>query len=432
MKIKILYILSLIFLFLSSCHKESSILKPEEEKIGGISLRIDKDNAPSNVVKVVAYLTREGYASLSGELNLLNETSADIFFEEVYAGKWHLLVEALNENGTAVYRGESDVTVLEGRTTEVNLVLSPTGEGTGNIYIYVTWGTSAWIDYINNPIVLKDNTVYDHYGVGVSFLLKDEDNYKMWYTGLSHSGISYVYYAYSEDGLSWEKFSETPVFFPDSAVSWDSYHVSSGPVIKENGLYKMYYSGWNDQYGEWPVGLAVSENGINWTRYSNNPIIRGEGWDYQIRPQSIIKKDGLYYMFFTGGTGNNCRIGVATSSNGINWEKYSGNPVLVPEESWEGNGAAFPSVIYENNQFVMVYQGILDTNTAFGYAYSADGFHWTKSNSNPLFKTEDCSHPAYKISFPFYLKTGNEYRIYYTGFDEYTSDWYICLARKIN
>jgi predicted GH43/DUF377 family glycosyl hydrolase len=179
----------------------------------------------------------------------------------------------------------------------------------------------------------------------------------------------------------------------------------------------MYYSGWNDQYGAWPVGLATSMDGIKWNRYSNNPIMTGEGWDLSIRPQSIIKKGGIYYMFFTGGTGHECKIGVAVSTNGYDWEKYSGNPVMVSEKSWEGYGVAFPSVIYENNQFIMVYQGILDANTAFGYAYSSDGFHWTKDNSNPLFKTEDCREPVYKISFPYYLKINNEQRIYYTGFD---------------
>jgi len=422
-----------IFILFSSCHENSSIINSEEKQAGSLSLKIDKANAPSNVVKVTASLTRDDYGNITGEMNLLEETSADILFEDVYAGKWHLLVEALNENGTVVYKGETDVTVLEGITTEVNLVLSPTGEGTGSIYIYVTWRTeSEWTDYVNNPIIVKDNTIYDKFGVGVSFALKDDIVYKMWYTGLSYSGITYVYYAYSENGLSWTKHSETPVLFPDSTGSWDSYHISSGPVIKENGIYKMYYSGWNDQYGEWPVGLANSGDGINWTRYNRNPILTGEGWDVQIRAQSIIKKDGLYYMFFTGGTGNNCRIGVATSSDGYNWEKYSANPILINEEPWEGNGVAFPSVIYENSLIVMVYQGILDTNTSFGYAYSTDGFHWTKNNNNPFFKTEDANQPCYKISFPYYLKTNNEYRIYYTGFDAYNSDWYICLTRKFN
>jgi len=135
-------------------------------------------------------------------------------------------------------------------------------------------------------------------------------------------------------------------------------------------------------------------------------------------------------MFYTGGTGHECKIGVATSSDGYNWEKYSGNPVMVSKETWEGYGVAFPSVIYQDNEFLMVYQGILDSNTAFGYASSSDGFHWTKGANNPVFRTEDCNQPVYKISFPYYVKINNEQRIYYTGFDANNSDWFICLARR--
>ncbi|HVO73713.1 MAG TPA: hypothetical protein VMT35_06795 [Ignavibacteriaceae bacterium] len=432
MKIYLFFPVSLMILLLFGCNKKSSITNSEtENEKGAISLSIDKQNAPSNVVTVKALLSRENFESITGELNILTDSTADIFLEDIYVGKWHLLVEGLNENETVVYKGETDVTILEGITAQVNLVLSPTGQGTGSIYIYVTWGKEEWTDYLHNPIISKDDSEYDKFGVGVSFLLKDETNYKMWYTGLSYSGTSYVYYAFSENGLQWEKYGQSPVLFPDSS-GWDSYHVSSGPVIKEDGTYKMYYSGWNDQYGSWPVGLAISPDGIHWTRYACNPIITGEGWDLQIRPQSIIKKDGIYYMFFTGGTGHECKIGVATSSNGIDWEKYSGNPVMVAEKSWEGYGVAFPSVIYENNEFAMVYQGILDENTSFGLASSTDGLHWTKNSSNPFFKTEDCNRDVYKISFPYYLISGNEQRIYYTGFDTYSSDWYICLSRKFN
>jgi hypothetical protein len=94
-------------------------------------------------VKVKASLSRINYDSITLEMNLVSEISSDIFFENVLTGTWHLLVEALNKSGAVVYKGETDVTVLEGVTTAVNLVLSPSEEGTGNIYIYVTWGTKS-------------------------------------------------------------------------------------------------------------------------------------------------------------------------------------------------------------------------------------------------------------------------------------------------
>ena len=151
------YLFILLFFtayLLGSCSKESITENSNLEICTGtVSIKIDKENAPSNVVKVKASLSRINYDSITLEMNLVTEISSDIFFENVLTGTWHLAVEALNKNGAAMYKGETDVTVREGVTTEVNLVLSPSGEGTGNIYIYVTWGTeSAWIDYSGNPV----------------------------------------------------------------------------------------------------------------------------------------------------------------------------------------------------------------------------------------------------------------------------------------
>ncbi|MBK7501091.1 MAG: hypothetical protein IPI19_18960 [Ignavibacteriales bacterium] len=54
-----------------------------------------------------------------------------------------------------------------------------------------------------------------------------------------------------------------PGYFPGNVNSWDSKSVSPGAVLKENGIYKMYYCGYSDEYDNWYVGLATSVNGIN-------------------------------------------------------------------------------------------------------------------------------------------------------------------------
>ncbi len=197
----------------------------------------------------------------------------------------------------------------------------------------------------------------------------------------------------------------------------------------------MYYSGWSDQNGVWSVGLATSTDGINWEKYSGNPVLSGNGWDFVIRPQSIVKRNGIYYLFYTGGLGYNCKIGVATSEDGYNWERYSGNPVMTYDKDWEGEGIGFPSVIYENNQFEMVYQGSVQqtqSNTGFGSAFSKDGFNWVKSSNKAFFSTQDCNNNWLKISFPYFIKVDNESRIYYTGIDFNNSNWSICVTRRLN
>ncbi len=439
MKITVIVSIVLLLLLVGCSQKSNIPTQANQNSKGNILLKIDRENKPANVVEVDAYLTREGYDTLSASLNLISDTTADVTINDIAAGDWHLTVNALDESSTAVYTGETDVTILAEVTTQVYLTLTPTGNGFGNIYIHVGWGTpqnTAWTDYQNNPIVTNFNTIYDIHGVGECFVLKDDNNYKMWYVGLSESGVGYGFYAYSSDGLSWTRYSNTPILFPGPPGNWDSWRATPGPVIKEDGVYKMYYQGWADNEGVWDIGLATSSDGVNWTKYAGNPILTGGDWDFHLCPQSIVKKDNIYYLFYTGRSdfygGYIFQIGVATSADGITWQKYSGNPVMTNTEPWEGTGVAYPSVIYENDQFTMVYEGVKQTNTAIGFAYSSDGFAWTKNENNPFFGTEDCNNDWVKILYPSFIKDNNESRVYYTGVDPYNNDLEICLTRKIN
>ena len=44
------------------------------------------------------------------------------------------------------------------------------------------------------------------------------------------------------------------------------------------------------------LGLATSTDGLVWTRYKDNPIF-DSGW---VEDMSVIKHDGIYYMFAEG------------------------------------------------------------------------------------------------------------------------------------
>ena len=129
------------------CSKDN-ITSTQLDNKGSISLNIDKANAPSDVVAVIAYLTRENYETLSGFLNLLSDSTADISFQSILIGTWHLKVDALNKDSVIIYSGESDVVVQEDILTQISLALIPTNNGssTGSVYIYVTWGIEIMLD----------------------------------------------------------------------------------------------------------------------------------------------------------------------------------------------------------------------------------------------------------------------------------------------
>lgn len=423
-------------LFLIQCSNEIPITSdPINLELGKISLKIDKDNAPDNVALVEAFLTRTEHDTIYGALNILTSTSADILFEGVAAGEWHLIVNAKDSAAVIVYTGETEVDVSAGLLTTVELVLIPTGLGVGSIYIYVRWGNSNtdWIDFENNPVLTSSNTYWDYVGVQQPKILFEDGLYKMWYLGLADGSASNVGYAISSDGINWTKPFSDPVLSPGVSGSWDETSTIAGAVIKEESGYKMYYVGWSNPYEQWHIGLATSSDGITWQKHPLPVLYGTTGWETRIVPSSILKISGIYYLYYYGSMVNNNKIGLATSTDGINWTKYSGNPILEATQSWEGSGIAHPSVIKDEGIYKMVY--VNKASNGFGIATSIDGITWTKDNHNPFFIEENTTNnwADEDIAYPFFMKINNEYRIYYSGIGDPNSIVYrIGFMRKFD
>jgi hypothetical protein len=114
---------------------------------------------------------------------------------------------------------------------------------------------------------------------------------------------------------------------------------------------------------------------------------------------SIVKKGDTYYLYYTGsdrprsdnGPANRS-IGVATSTDGVNFTKYSGNPVVTHQPSsghpnQEEEGAQEPMVALDSNGDFLMYWGALKAVSSSGVdvqvrvSYSTDGFHFTDKGS---------------------------------------------------
>ena len=165
---------------------------------------------------------------------------------------------------------------------------------------------------------------YDEWGRADPSVIFD-DKYRMWFDAMNKNLYwDKIGYATSKDLTEWH--NEGSVLERGKEGEWDSKSVHHPCVIKHEGLYYMYYSGCgkNDDNVVKHIGVAVSEDGLNWLKEESNPVIRSGlpgFWDFKyIRPSCPVFLKGLWLMFYWGFN-NTHSMGLAISHDLIKWKK---------------------------------------------------------------------------------------------------------------
>jgi sucrose-6-phosphate hydrolase SacC (GH32 family) len=129
----------------------------------------------------------------------------------------------------------------------------------------------------------------------------------------------------------------------------------------------------------------------SWT--DDGPLISPTAatWDATFcRMGSLFYDSGTFYCFYTGSNDSNATesIGLATSTDGVTFTKYAGNPILTPTGQGRNDGdhVSEPAVLKEGSSWTMVYGYRNGGTTLPGYRYatSTDGHTWTKGGSGDI------------------------------------------------
>jgi predicted GH43/DUF377 family glycosyl hydrolase len=146
---------------------------------------------------------------------------------------------------------------------------------------------------------------FDATGVASPHVILDGATYKMWYQGIDGSGIYRIGYATSSDGITWAK---TPGAVLDIGApgTWEAAGVSTPCVIKDAGVYRMWYIGRNSAAanGVQRMGFAQSADGITWIKYASNPILDvgapGSASAARLWSPWVIKDGATYRIWYSG------------------------------------------------------------------------------------------------------------------------------------
>ena len=288
---------------------------------------------------------------------------------------------------------------------------------------YATSG--QWAKYAANPVLIPTPGSWDADYVTTPRVIYDGTIYRMWYQG-GFSGVSRIGYATSSDGINWVKHGV--VLSPGQAGDWDSSSIGLGSVVWNGTAYLMWYTGTNGvTFPGGAIGFAVSGDGVNWVKYSNNPVLTpsalGNDDKYMAAPY-VIRLHLTYNMWYTGKSSaepNVNRIIYATSFDGINWTKWP-SPVLTPPSdptAWDANGVYSSSVVWNGRMFGAWFSGINQTGLVprIGFATSLDGAAWNPSPNNPiLVPGPSGTWDSAGVEQPSVVEQGNSYMMFYDGY----------------
>lgn len=205
-------------------------------------------------------------------------------------------------------------------------------------------------------------------------------------------------------------FGYNPLLLPDQ--TWEETAVYEPCVHREDGLFKMWYSGgWDNP----AIGYATSPGGFNgWTKHSGAVIGQGassiSGTACRI---NVIKSGATYYAYYADTNGPSANLKLATSSDGIAWTAVG---TAVANNAVGGfDGWANSSILIDGGTWHMLLEGHASSGFpvwAMFYLTSSDGATWTFQNSsNPLTTLRIATGGMY--GGPCLLKIGSTYHVYY-------------------
>ncbi|MBI5525137.1 MAG: hypothetical protein HY897_02305 [Deltaproteobacteria bacterium] len=182
------------------------------------------------------------------------------------------------------------------------------------------------------------------------------------------------------------KYATNPILPRGEAGAFDSAAVAGPAVIEEEGGRLRMYYGAVDAAGLQTIGTATSQEGLVWERRSVGPVLTPTAGSFDeagVSDPSAIYDGSQYWVFFTGwDAGGTPRIGLASSGDGVTFEKA---PAPIMESGGEGAydsaGVAEPCAVFDEgrSKFLLYYTGYNQYGQgSIMLAVSDDGQTWTR------------------------------------------------------
>jgi len=152
------------------------------------------------------------------------------------------------------------------------------------------------------------------------------------------------------------------------ASGWKSNGVGEPDVMYDgaNGRWILSLTG-NDGSSQ-NIGMATSTDGINFSEVASNPVkTSGPNGESNVEDQCVVNEDGLYAMYYNGYDSTPPDLFKCIATDIESWTDVADNPIITPSVDADADGPFAPTVIYAENEWHMWYTGFPDASLAGPY-----------------------------------------------------------------
>ena len=215
--------------------------------------------------------------------------------------------------------------------------------------------------------------------------------------------------------------SDHPLLAGTDATQWDKQVRERGWIMREGKDWYVWYTGYNDALSKDRfLGYATSSDGLQWTRWPDNPIQR-HGW---VEDVCVVKYEDTYYMFAEG------RDDVAhclTSTDRIHWKEQGALDIRKSDGQPISPGPrGTPTVWFENGTWWLFYER---SDLAVYVATSKDRKVWTNVTDEPCLDRGPDAFDLYAVAVDQIVRYKNRYYAYYhaSALPKW-GEWSTCIA----
>jgi pimeloyl-ACP methyl ester carboxylesterase len=256
-----------------------------------------------------------------------------------------------------------------------------------------------FFDYSENPIVTKSGTST---AVAQPYVSRNGNIFSIWFADVVGGGRVAISSMKSANGIDW--YDKKILNISDKMILTDPY------MFEDNGQFKLYFA--TSINGVYSIWMSSSSDGETFIPGQEIQVLKSEySWERSnISTPAIVKSNNLYYLYYEGNGSVSWSTGLATSTDGVNWQKCSNNPQIL------GGGA--PQVVNYNSIYYLFFHTAQGVEVQQTETLNGCDTVWTNRHLTNL-----------HFSDPAPIQVGNDLWVY--GFSNTSSGMTIWLSANI-